>query len=171
MLPSRRGGRRLPRVARYSRACSTSAWKSRCVLAGLWVPLDAHRESHRRVLDAFERSSAAQAVSTSPSPTRPERLVVMRRDVRARTDDRRETRALLDLDRWTANSPGTCLDVVADLFGKVLHEVSAANDVQQLEAPADREHGHVAECCAQQGELTASLRVCGESVSGCAQAP
>ena len=119
--------------------------EERSVLPGLGMPLHAHGEPERRILDRLERPVLGPRGLDQPVAEPSEALVVVRRHVGARSHDRAEPRAVLDLDRMHGELARHLLvDVVPDGLGKVLHEVAAAGDVQELEAAADRERRHVA---------------------------
>ena len=79
--PPRRASRTAPRPAR------------------LRMPLHADREAPRRILDALDRPVRGPRSLDEPFADAAEALVVVRGDLGARADDRRQPRALLHLDR------------------------------------------------------------------------
>ncbi len=91
--------------------------------------------------------SPAQAVATRSRAQPVDRLVVERVDVgRLGADRRRQQAAGLDRDRWERLAAGRLLAMrhrllVARLVvGQVLDQRPAADDVERLRAPADRQH-------------------------------
>src|SRR5262249_38879867 len=116
------------------------------VLARLGMPQDADREALLGILEALERPVLRPGRLDEPVADAPDALMVARLDGGlAGADKPREPGALLDLDRMLGEDTlHLAVPAVAEGLRQVLDEVTAAGDVEQLEAAADREHRQVA---------------------------
>ena len=162
------------RAARYSRACSTSASKSAASSPASGCHCTPSGEAEGRILDRLERAVGGPRRLDEAVADPPERLMVVRGHVGAGTDDRRESRAVLDLDRmhgeldrepacarrfrpdsgrcWTRSPPRAT-------FRSWTPRQIASVGMSRSRAACRR------------ASSPASRRVCGVSVSGCASAP
>ena len=100
----------------------------------------------RRVLDCLERAVLGERALDEPLPHAAHSLMVARAHCgMTRTEDRLEPRALAHVDRVLGeHSERLTMTLVADALGEILDEVTAAENVEQLESPADRERRKVA---------------------------
>ena len=125
------------------------------ILARLGMPLDADREALAGILERLERPVGRPGRLDEALAHAARCLMMVRRHVGAPTDDRAQSRALLDLHGVDGELARSLLVVVAaHRLGKVLDEIASARDVQELEAAADREGRQVAlECRLQERQL------------------
>ena len=116
------------------------------VVLHLRVPEDADREAPTRVLEALERAVLGPGRLDEPLPHPADALMVARlHGVVTVTEDLGESRPSPHVHRVLRERPEhLTVAVVADGVREVLHEVPAADDVEELEAAADRERRDVA---------------------------
>ena len=157
ILTDRARARRVLSVGRDGRLLATpflrvaSRFVDECleqalVLFHLGMPQDGDGEALVRVLEALERPVVRPRGLDEALPHAPDTLVVARLDaVVPVADDLGEPRPLLHLDSVLGErAERRSVAVVPDVVRKVLDEVAAAGDVEQLEPAADRERRDVA---------------------------
>ena len=79
--------------------------EERLVLPGFRMPLHADQEAQGRILDRLQRPVAGPGRLDEPLPDAADSLVVVRRDIGAGSDHRREPCAVLHLDRVLCKDP------------------------------------------------------------------
>jgi hypothetical protein len=110
----------------------------------LWMPEQAETERPVRILDGLDRAIVGErrhreAVAETTNP-----LMMMGGDSCPLRDDLAEAPPA---DPDVVPDPlahRASVDITVDLVVEVLHQVAAVGDVEELEAPADSEHGKIA---------------------------
>ncbi len=110
----------------------------------LRMPLDADDEAATGHLDCFDDALSGAGDDDQPRPETCDRLMVRATHVGGGPEDPCQAAPLVDRDTDLAEaaSPGL-VPVVAKAVWKMLDEIAAARDVEDLDPPADGEHGHV----------------------------
>ena len=133
------------RSRRKRRASLTRAAEQLRALRALRMPEHAERESLAGILDSLDHPVGRPAGLLQPMADAAERLMVLARDDGPRAEQLGEARSLARADLVHGRVSGA---VAVELgpavpLGQILDDVAAAQHVEQLRAPADREQRQI----------------------------